>query len=78
MIFACFALRNSAPSSASAAEAATNFKMVHSTCIAPLILMGFPSRGREPRKNIPAALLFASAALRYDASEWTFNTMSDG
>ena len=45
------AFRNSAPSSASAADAATSLRMVHCTWMAPLSLMGSPSRGKLPRKK---------------------------
>ena len=70
-------LRNSAPSSALAADAATHFNMVHKVILAPLILMGQPSTGREPRKNIPPALLRALLNVMYNASKWMLSTMSD-
>ena len=38
--FACLVFNNSAPSSASAADAATHFKIEHMTCMAPLSLIG--------------------------------------
>lgn len=37
---ACCALENEAPSSASAAEAASSLRIVHVTCTAPLSLIG--------------------------------------
>lgn len=77
IILASLALRNRAPSSASAADDATNFRMVHKMAMAPLSLMGSPSRGMLPRKKYPDALLFESFALRYDASECTLSIMSD-
>ncbi len=45
------AFRNSAPSLASAVDAAMSLRMVHCTWIAPLSLMGSPSRGKLPRKK---------------------------
>eukprot|EP00956_Cyclotella_meneghiniana_P025264 scaffold52397_cov88-Cyclotella_meneghiniana.AAC.1 len=66
-----------APSSASAADDATNLRMEQMMLIAPLSLMGCPSRGRLPMKKYPDALLFESFALRYDASEWTLSIMSE-
>jgi len=46
-----------APSSASAADDATNFRKVHKVSIAPLIFIGDPSFGSHPKKKYPAALL---------------------
>ena len=46
-----FKFMNSAPNSASAADDATNFKMVQRVKIALLIVMGSPSLGTEPRKK---------------------------
>ena len=77
IILASLALRKRAPSSASAADAATNRRMVHKMAMAPLSLMGLPSRGMLPKKKYPDALLFESFELRYDASEWTFKIMSE-
>ena len=45
------AFMNSAPSSASAADAATNFKMVQLVRMAPLRKIGPPSFGIDPRKK---------------------------
>jgi hypothetical protein len=39
--------------------------------------MGVPSIGNVPMKKCPHALLRAFGSLKYDASEWIFNTMSD-
>ena len=75
IIFASWALKNKAPNSASAAEAATNFKMVQSTWIAPLILMGWLSWGMSARKKYPPALERALLALWKEASKWTFSTI---
>ena len=77
MILASFAFRKSAPSSASAADAATNLSKLQRTWIAPLSAMGLPSSGIDPKKKYPAARLLALGALKYEASEWTFNIMSD-
>ena len=52
IIFASWALRNSAPSLASAAEAATSFSMAQVIMTLPLSLIGSPSFGKLPRKNI--------------------------
>jgi hypothetical protein len=49
--FASCAFKKSAPSSASAAEAAMSLRMVHVTWIAPLSLIGSPSGGKLPRKK---------------------------
>ena len=75
MIFASLALRNSAPSSASAAEAATSLRIEQRTWTAPLSLIGWSSRGMSPRKKYPPARERALLALWNEASEWTFNTM---
>ena len=77
IILASFAFRKRAPSSASAADDATNFRTVHKMAMAPLSLMGSQSRGMLPRKKYPDALLFESFALKYDASECTFRIMSE-
>eukprot|EP00978_Attheya_sp_CCMP212_P035284 scaffold152510_cov29-Attheya_sp.AAC.3 len=45
-----FMFKNNAPNSDSAAEAATNFNIVHSVKIARFSLMGCPSTGSHPRK----------------------------
>ena len=78
MIFASFAFKNIAPNSASAADAATNLRIVQSVRIGPFRRMGRLSSGCQPRKKWPAARLLAFFAERYDASECTFNIMSDG
>ena len=50
-------LRNKAPNSASATDAATNLSMLHKLCIAPFSLMGSLGLGSHPRKKWPDALL---------------------
>ncbi len=70
-------LRNNAPNSASAADATTNRTIAHNVWNAPFSLMGLPSIGNVPMKKCPHALLRAFSSLRYDASEWMFNTISD-
>ena len=77
MIFASFALTNSAPSSASAADAAADFKIAYVTGTLPLSLIGFPFVGMLPRKKYPPARDLPHVAVRYDASECTFRTMSN-
>ena len=77
MILASFAFKNSAPSSASAAEAATNFNILHKEWIAPFNLIGCPSTGTEPKKKCPPARLRDLGAVRYDASEWMFKIISE-
>ena len=77
MILASFALRKSAPNSASAADEATNFNKVHKTWIAPFSLIGCSSLGKEPRMKYPAALRHPFGAELNEASEWTFNIISD-
>ena len=50
MIRACCALRNRAPNSASAAEAATMRRIVHNEWMAPFSLIGLFSMGHQPKK----------------------------
>ena len=50
MTSASLALRNKAPSSASAAEAVMHFKIVHDVSTAPLSRAGLPSWGTDPKK----------------------------
>ena len=76
-IFASRALRKSAPSSASAADAATSFRMAHVMCMLPLRRMGLFASGRLPRKKYPPARLRALPADRYEASECTLSIISD-
>ena len=66
-------LRNSAPSSASAADATTNLNIEHSIWKAPFNLMGSPSFGSVPMKKWPDALLCAFGSLRYDTSKWNIH-----
>ena len=68
---------NNAPSSASAADAAANFRMVHRVKIAPFSRVALPSLGIHPRKMWPHALLLPFQTKRYDASEWMFRIISD-
>ena len=65
IIFASFAFKNIAPNSASAADAATNLRIVQSVRIGPFRRMGHLSSSCQPRKKWPAARL-------------TFKIMSDG
>ena len=51
-ILTCCDFRNSAPSSASAAEAATNFRISHVMIMGLLRLIAFPLIGKIPKKNI--------------------------
>ena len=78
IIFASFAFKNIAPNSASAADAATNLRIVQSVRIGPFRRMGRLYSGCQPRKKWPAARLLAFFAERYDTSERTFKIMSDG
>ena len=50
---------NNAPNSASAAEATTNFNILHTMKIFPFNKIGFPFSGTSPIKYTPATLLFA-------------------
>ena len=77
MTFASCAFKNNAPNSASAADAATSFKMEHVVRIFPFNLIGSLSLGKLPRKKYPPALLRALAAVKYDASECMFRIMSE-
>ncbi len=56
-ILASCALRNSAPSSASVADAATSLRMVQVILIAPLMMIGLASHGKLPRKKYPPAMV---------------------
>ena len=73
--FASWAFKNSAPSSASAADAATSFSIKQVIIILPFKTMGSPSFGKLPRKKYPPARLLALAAVKYDASECMLSTM---
>ena len=70
-------LRNSNPSSASAADATTNFIICALTWNAPLSFIGCPSLGIDPKKKFSHMRLQAFGSDRYDASEWMFMIMSD-
>ena len=61
--------KNNAPSSASAAEDASNFRIVQRVKSASLRRIGSPSFGSYPRKKWPHARLRALVSDRYDASE---------
>ena len=64
---ASWAFRNSAPSSASAADAATTFKMVQVIMILPLRKIGRPCFGKLSRgKYLPTLLLDRAAARERD------------
>ena len=62
VIFASFAFKNIAPNSASAADAATNLRIMQSVRIGPFRRMGQSSSGSQPRKKWPDARLLASFA----------------
>ena len=68
---------NSALNYASAADAATTFKMVQSVRMAPFKKIGQLSFGMDPRNKCPPTLLRPPDAVRQLASEWQFRTMSD-
>ena len=79
-IFACFAFKNNAPSSASAADDTTCFIITHNECIGPFKNIGFLLMGMEPNKEFPTALLRALGALgaiRYDTLKCICRIMSD-
>ena len=54
-LFSC-ALRKSLPSSASAADTATSFRMVHVIWMAPLMIIGSESRGILQRKKTTSCM----------------------
>ena len=76
MTFASCAFKNNAPNSASAADAATSFKMEHVVRIFPFSLIGSLSLSKLPRKKYPPALLRARAAVKYDAPKRIFRIIS--
>ena len=55
MVHPSFTFMKSAPNSASAADDATNFRIVQRVKIALLSVMGSPSLGNETRKKWPDA-----------------------
>ena len=63
IIFACYAFSKSAPSSASAADAASILRTLHKKCIAPFRMMGYLFFGIDPRKKCPPVLLLALDAV---------------
>ena len=77
MILAYFALKNSAPSSTSADDAAINLSIWHNVNISPFRWTGCLSCALHPRKKFPDAQLHADIADKYDASEWKFRIISD-
>ena len=62
-------LINKALNLASAADAATNFSIPHTTNIFPFNKVGFQSCGTSPMKYTPTALLLAPGSDKEDASE---------
>ena len=72
-----FLFRNSAPSSTSAADAATNFIIWHRVNIAPLRCMGCLSCGFHTRKKCPATRILEYLSDNYYASELIFSIMSE-
>ena len=77
MILASWVLMKSATNSASTADAATSFSIVHVMATLPLSLIFSPLRGMLPGKKYPPALLLPRDAVRYDASEWMLSTIPD-
>ena len=77
MIHASWVLMKSAPNSASSADAATHFSMVHVMAMLPLSLIFSLLRGMLTRKKCPPALLLPRDVVRYDASEWMLSTILD-
>ena len=76
-IFASCALRNNAPSSASAADVAKSFNMEHVMCMFPSSRIGSLCLGRLSRKKYLPAQFHAFLADRYNASECTLSIISD-
>lgn len=64
MTWPSLALMNNAPSSALAADAAMNFKIVEIMQMVPLSLMGMWSHGIQPRKKWPSMRLQDSGAFK--------------
>ena len=77
MILCYFSFRNSAPSSASASDAATNLSIWQSVNIAPLRYMGCLFCGFQPRKKCAAAMILESLYDKYDAYEWAFRIIPE-
>ena len=77
MIRASWLLMKIAPNSASVADTATSFNMVHVVAMLPLSLIFYPLCGVLPRNKYPPALLLPRDAVRYDASEWMLSTIAD-
>ena len=72
-IMASLKFMNNAPSSASAADAATNLSTLHSVCIASFMRIGILSSCTHPMKKWPHARLPALGAERYEALLWVFS-----
>ena len=68
---------NNSTSSASAADAVTNFRIVHRVKIAPFSLVTSPSFDIHQRKKWPHSLLLPFLTKRWDASEWMFRIILD-
>ena len=64
IIFASFVFKNISPNLDSAADAATNLRIVQSVRIGPFRRMGRLSSGCQPRKKWPSARLLAFFAER--------------
>ena len=75
IIRASWVLMKSAPNSASAANVATSFSMVHVMAILPSSLIFSPLRGILTRKQYPPDLILPRDAVRYDAYEWMLSTI---
>ena len=71
VICASRVLRNKAPSSASATEADSSFRIAHAIVMLPLNPTRGPFIGTLSRKNYKPARLLHLAVVRYDASECT-------
>ena len=77
MIIASWALRNSALSSASAADAAINLRIAHMMRILPLSWISLSSFGVLPRNKYPPALLLPWPDDKNDTSKCKFSIISD-
>ena len=77
MLLDSFSFKNSAPNSASAADAATNMSIWHRVNITPLRWIGCLSCGVHPRNKCPAVWLRVSLDDNYEASECRFKIISD-
>ena len=75
MIRVSWLLMKIAPNSASVADTATSFSMVHVMVMLPLSLIFSLLRGMLPRKKYPPALPLPWDAVSYGASEWMLGTI---